>query len=57
MVIVQLFNLIYVYILPAFYTPEDKSLFVELQDEVWKDIKINETLTPIEGHQSKRRQP
>jgi hypothetical protein len=44
LVILDLYYLIYVHILPHFYTRSDRLLFVEVAKEVWDDLKVNETV-------------
>ena len=44
LIILNLYYLIYVQILPHFYTRSDRLLFVEVAKEVWDDFKVNETI-------------
>lgn len=44
MIVVESFYIIYVHVLPYFYISSDKSLFLEVQNEIWTDIKVNETI-------------
>ncbi len=44
LVILDIYYLIYVHILPHFYTRSDRLLFVEVTNEVWDHLKVNETI-------------
>ena len=47
LVILDLYYLVYVHILPHFYTRSDRLLFVEVTNEVWDDLKVNETVQEL----------
>ena len=44
LVIINIYHLIFVYILPYFYTQNDRLLFTEITKEIWEDIKVNDTI-------------
>lgn len=41
----DLLYIMYVYLLPNFYTESDRLLFVEFENEVWDELKVNDTIT------------
>ncbi len=44
LVILDIYYLIYVHILPYFYTRQDKLLFAEIPNEIWETLKVNDTI-------------
>jgi len=46
--ILDLLYIIYVQILPYFYTQRDRLLFVEVANELWEELKVNETIVQEE---------
>ena len=48
LMILDLLYIIYVQILPYFYTQRDRLLFVEVANELWEELKVNETIVQEE---------
>jgi len=44
LVIINVYYLMFVHILPQFYAKRDRILFTEITNEIWDDLKVNETM-------------
>lgn len=47
LLILDLYYVVYVFILPKFYAGRESNLFMEVENEVWDELKITNTLEEL----------